>query len=160
MTKRSPVDLVSPHKVVAHGRYRRTMVEPLIEHRLLKRLRVTELKELLEQRRLSTEGIKDELVARLEEARSAEEGGGAEPAVGTPAAEGEDAGVAPASVTISPKRPVPAPTSRTALPFTSQCCRARPRRLSATRTRAYRRSRGRNRPPTSRTRPGPPPWAS
>ena len=59
------------------------MVEPLIEHRLLKRLRVAELKELLEQRGLSTEGIKDELVARLEEARSAEEGGGAEPAVGT-----------------------------------------------------------------------------
>ena len=33
------------------------MVEPLIEHRLLKRLRVAELKELLEQRGLSTEGI-------------------------------------------------------------------------------------------------------
>ena len=89
---------MSPHKVVAHGRYRRTMVEPLIEHRLLKRLRVAELKELLEQRGLSTEGIKDELVARLEEARSAEEGGGAEPAVGTPAAEGGDAAAVEAPV--------------------------------------------------------------
>ena len=74
------------------------MVEPLIEHRLLKRLRVAELKELLEQRGLSTEGIKDELVARLEEARSAEEGGGAEPAVGTPAAEGGDAAAVEAPV--------------------------------------------------------------
>ena len=71
------------------------MVEPLIEPRLLKRLRVAELKELLEQRGLSTEGIQKELVARLEECRAAEEaaeeGGGGEPAVGTPAAEGEDA---------------------------------------------------------------------
>ena len=71
------------------------MVEPLIEPRLLKRLRVAELKKLLEQRGLSTEGIQKELVARLEECRAAEEaaeeGGGGEPAVGTPAAEGEDA---------------------------------------------------------------------
>jgi len=71
------------------------MVEPLIEPRLLKRLRVAELKELLEHRGLSTEGIQKELVARLEECRAAEEaaeeGGGGEPAVGTPAAEGEDA---------------------------------------------------------------------
>ena len=71
------------------------MVEPLIEPRLLKRLRVAEIKELLEQRGLSTEGIQKELVARLEECRAAEEaaeeGGGGEPAVGTPAAEGEDA---------------------------------------------------------------------
>ena len=49
------------------------MVEPLIEPRLLKRLRVAELKELLEQRGLSTEGIQKELVARLEECRAAEE---------------------------------------------------------------------------------------
>ena len=71
------------------------MVEPLIEPRLLNRLRVAELKKLLEQRGLSTEGIQKELVARLEECRAAEEaaeeGGGGEPAVGTPAAEGEDA---------------------------------------------------------------------
>lgn len=53
----------------------------------LRKLKVAELREQLQERGLDTKGVKDELVARLAEAQAADAGAGAAAADGSPGAD-------------------------------------------------------------------------